>query len=94
MPRFIAVHPGAFPEDQLRTLAREKVPEGVIWNSTYVAPTEGRTYCLWEAPTKEAVLEIFTKYQIPYDVLHEVRRFDPAIAAFEAEIPTKVLQPA
>ena len=94
MPRFIAVHPGAFPEDQLRTLAHEKLPEGVSWDSTYVAPTEGRTYCLWEAPTKEAVVEIFTKYQIPYDALHEVRRFDPATAAFEPEIEKKVLQPA
>ena len=63
MPRFIGVHPVAFREGQLQPLAKEQLPEGVTWNSTYSAEAESKTYCLWEAPTKEAVEAIFDFYQ-------------------------------
>jgi hypothetical protein len=83
MPRFIAVHPVAFTEEQLQPLAKEQVPEGVTWNSTYCAFVDNKTYCHWEAPTKEAVLDIFKKYEIPYEAIHEVRLFDFATGKFE-----------
>jgi hypothetical protein len=95
MLRFIAVHPVAFSEEQLAPLAKEPLPEGVTWHSTYCALAESRAFCHWEAPTREAIVEIFKKYEIPYDAIHEVRRFDPATGQMEA-VPTeaKVLQPA
>lgn len=83
MPRFIAVHPLGFNEEQLQPLAKEPLPEGVTWHSTYSALAENRSYCHWEAPTKEAVLEILKKYEIPYEVVQEVRRFDPATGLME-----------
>ena len=85
MPRFIAVHPIAFSEEQLQPLAKEQLPEGVIWNSTYCAFAENKSYCHWEAPTKEAVVEILKKYEIPYEAIHEVRHFDPATGHLEPE---------
>jgi len=95
MPRFIAVHPVAFSEEQLQPLAKEQLPEGVTWNSTYCAFAESKAYCHWQAPTKEAVLEIFKKYEIPYEAIHEVRLFDPATGQLEAEpVEAKVLQRA
>ena len=84
MPRFTAVHPVAFTEEHLQPLAKEQLPEGVTWNSTYSAYAENKTYCHWEAPTKEAVVEIFKKYEIPYDAIYEVRLFDPATGQLEA----------
>lgn len=95
MPRFIAIHPGAFPEEQLVPLTKEPMPEGVTWNSTYVALTEGKTYCHWEAPSRDAVLEVLKKYEIPYEAVQEVRWFDPVTATFEPVIEReKVLQEA
>ncbi len=83
MPRFVAVHPVVFSEEQLRPLAKELLPEGVTWNSTYSAFAENKAFCHWEAPTKEAVVEVFKKYEIPYEAIHEVRRFDPATGEME-----------
>ena len=94
MPRFVAVHAVAFTEDQLAPLAKELLPEGFTWNSTYCAFAESKSFCHWEAPTRDAVVEIFKKYEIPCDAIHEVRRFDPATGKMEPEpIAVKVLQP-
>jgi hypothetical protein len=93
MPRYIAVHPVAYGEEQLAPLAKEQLPEGVTWNSTYSAFAENKSYCRWEAPTKEAVIEVFKKYEIPYEAIHEVRRFDPATGKMEpAPMETKAPQ--
>jgi hypothetical protein len=94
MRRFIAVHPIAFSEEQLQPLAKEQLPEDVTWNSTYCAFADNRSYCHWEAPTKEAVVEILKKYEIPYDAILEVRLFDPASGQLEPEpVEAKVPQP-
>ena len=94
MRRFIVVHPIAFSEEQLQPLAKEVLPEGVTWHSTYCAYDENKSYCHWEAPTNEAVVEILKKYGIPYEALHEVRRFDPATGEMEpVPAEAKVPQP-
>lgn len=95
MPRFIAVHPVAFAEEQLQPLAKEPLPEGVIWHSTFCAFGDSKSYCHWESPTKQALLEILAKYEIPYEAVYEVRRFDPVTGRLEPErAEAKVAQPA
>lgn len=94
MLRFIAVHPIVFGEEQLKTLAQEPIPEGVTWKSTFCAFDDNRSYCHWEAPSRDAVTAIFAKYEIPYEALHEVRLFDPATGELEAAPMEKMLQPA
>ncbi|MGA2512624.1 MAG: nickel-binding protein [Candidatus Limnocylindrales bacterium] len=84
MPRYIGVHAVAFAEEQLQQLA-PVLPSSVIWNSTYVAFADNKTYCIWEAPTKETMAEVFAKYEIPYDAIYEVRRFDPATNKLKPE---------
>ena len=94
MPRFLAIHSVAFPEEQLKQLSKETLPEGVVWESTYCAYPENRSICHWEAPDREAVTSLLAKYQIPYEDVLKVRRFDPMAGELEPE-PTKekVLQP-
>jgi len=84
MPRYIGVHPVAYTEEQLQPFG-QLLPGSVIWNSTYVAVADNKTYCLWEAPTKEAMAEVFAKYEIPYEGIYEVRRFDPLTNTLEPE---------
>jgi len=88
MPRFIAAHPVAFGEEQLQPLAKEPMPEGVTWHSTYCAFAENKSYCHWEAPTKETLVELFKRYEIPYEAIHLVRQFDPATGQLEPESAT------
>ena len=93
MARYIAVHPVAFTEEQLTPLAKEPLPEGVTWHSTHSAFAEGKSFCHWEAPAREALLEIFERYAIPFETLYEVRRFDPAVGEMEpVPVEEKVLQ--
>ena len=84
--RFIAVHPVAFPEDQLAPLAMEPMPEGVAWHTTFIAYADTRTYCHWEAPSKQILADLFVKYQVPVEVIHEVREFDPVTGKLEPEV--------
>jgi hypothetical protein len=85
MRRFIAVHPLAFSEEQLKPLAKEPLPEGTTWHGTYCAFGEKRSYCHWEAPTRETIVGILEQYSIPYEAIHEVRLFDPATGVMEPE---------
>jgi hypothetical protein len=95
MRRFIAIHPVVFSEEQLQPLAKERLPEGVTWHSTDCAVTANKSYCYWEAPTKEAVVLILEKYEVPFEAVHEVRRFDPKTGRMEAEqVEDRLLQPA
>ena len=94
MPRFIALHPMAFTEEQLIPLAKERPPEGVTWHDTFCAVAENKSYCHWEAPSQEHLVEIFKKYAVPYEAIHAVRRFDPAAGVMEPEpAEMKVPQP-
>jgi hypothetical protein len=92
--RFVAVHPVVFSEEQLLPLTKETLPEGVTWESTYCAFADNKTFCLWKAPAKEAIVEVFTKYEIPYEAIHVVRHFDPVTGILEPEVSEeKVPQP-
>jgi Nickel responsive protein SCO4226-like len=92
MLRFIAVHPVVFTEEQLAPLAREKLPVDVTWHSTFCGFADNRSFCHWQAPSKEVLVELFAKYEIPCETIHEVRLFDPLIGELEPE-PEKVAQP-
>jgi hypothetical protein len=86
MPRFIAVHPGSFKEEDLAGLAqrRGEMPAGVTWLCTWCGASEGVTYCHWEAPDAGAIAGVLDDFQVPYEVIHEVRYFEPDAGRFTA----------
>ncbi len=86
MSRFIAVHPTAFKEDDVRAFAarRDELPSVLKWHSCFVATGDHVTYCEWEAPDKEMLAEVFEAYGVAFAAIHEVRRFDPATALLDA----------
>ncbi|MDA8204366.1 MAG: hypothetical protein M0Z49_16740 [Chloroflexi bacterium] len=85
MLRFIAVHPVVFSEQQLQPLTTEQLPQGVTWHSTFCAFADDKSFCHWNAPTKQTLLDLFAKYEIPYEAVYEVRLFDPAIGRLEPQ---------
>jgi len=86
MPRFIAVHPTAFKEDDLRAFAarKDELPSALRWHSCFVATSDHVAYCDWDAPDGQMLAEVFEAYGIPFEAIHEVRRFDPTLALLEA----------
>jgi hypothetical protein len=85
MLRFIAVHPVVFSEEQLQPLTMEQLPQGVTWHSTFCAFADDKSFCHWHAPTRQTLLDLFAKYEIPYAAVYEVRLFDPATGRLEAQ---------
>ncbi len=86
MPRFIAVHPVAFKEEDLRQLLdrRDELPSTVAWRATFVADANRVSYCEWDAPEARLLEEIFQAFGVPYSTVHEVRVFDPAVMLTQA----------
>lgn len=84
MPRFIAVHPGSFKEEDLAGLAqrRGEMPAGVTWRCSWCGTTDGVTYCDWESPDAASIVGVLDAFQVPYEAIHEVRYFDPDAGRF------------
>ena len=80
MPRFIAVHPIAFKDEDLDALLarRESLPSSVVWRTSLVAEGAGQTFCEWESPDERLLHEIFEAFGVPYSACHEVRVYDVA----------------
>jgi hypothetical protein len=51
--------------------------EGVTWVHSYVSDDKKRTYCVYDAPSPEAIQRSATSNDLPVDSIHEVRVLDP-----------------
>ncbi|MFN3389834.1 MAG: DUF4242 domain-containing protein [Allosphingosinicella sp.] len=51
--------------------------EGVSWVHSYVTPDKRKTFCIYDAPTPEAIRTAAEKNGVPVDAIHEVRVLDP-----------------
>lgn len=51
--------------------------EGVTWVHSYVSDDRKKTFCIYDAPTPEAIRRTATKNGLPVDNITEVRVLDP-----------------
>ena len=85
MPKFIAIHTVPYNEEQIIATAKSmpgQLPADVSWNLTYCDFDDNKFFCEWEAPSKEAVEQVFKSTQIPYGVVYPVRILDVSKAEF------------
>lgn len=54
---------------------------GVRWLYSFLSADKKKTYCLYEAPSAEAIREAATRLGIPADVIVAVEQFGPTSAA-------------
>ena len=52
--------------------------EGVSWLFSFISADKLRTYCLYEAPSPEAIVEAARRANVPADEIVEVSKFVPA----------------
>jgi hypothetical protein len=81
MPRFVAVHTMPMTEAEFTEKLGQPMPQmppGLVWKQTYCDFADGKFFCEWEAPNKEAVEQAFKMMEMPYDVVYPVRLFDVA----------------
>jgi hypothetical protein len=50
---------------------------GVTWVHSYVTPGNGKTFCIYDAPTAEAIHTAAQRNGLPVDSITEVRVLDP-----------------
>lgn len=50
---------------------------GVTWIHSYVSPDKTRTFCIYDAPTPEAIRSAARKNSLPVDRITEVKVLDP-----------------
>ena len=53
---------------------------GVRWLYSFLSADKKKTYCLYEAPNPEAILEAAARLGIPADVILAVEQFGPVPA--------------
>ncbi len=64
--------------DDVRFIDRANADEGVSWLFSFISADKLHTYCLYEAPSPDAILEAARRANVPADKVVEVSKFVPA----------------
>ena len=94
MPRYLVMRD--FPEaleipineagaEVCETVVDTNLTEGVTWLHSYVSPDKKQSWCVYDAPTPEAVRRAATRNRLPVTQIMEVRVLDPYFYTGEAE---------
>jgi hypothetical protein len=86
MPRYVVQR--TFPEGlripvenggaQLcRGVVERNAEEGVTWISSFVSEDKTRTFCIYDAPTPEAIRKSAARNELPVDQITRVSVLDP-----------------
>ena len=86
MPRYVVER--TFPEgltlpagddgaDMCMTVVERNAEAGVTWVHSYVSADKAKTFCVYDAPTPEAVRKTASRNDLPIDRITEVRVLDP-----------------
>jgi hypothetical protein len=61
----------------LRGVVDRNAAEGVTWVHSYVSADKTRTFCIYDAPSPDAIRSTAEKNGVPVDAIHEVSVLDP-----------------
>ena len=63
--------------DLCRGVVEHNAQEGVIWISSFVSQDKTRTFCVYDAPSPEAIRQTAVRNGLPVDEITQVRVLDP-----------------
>lgn len=61
----------------LRGVVATNAEEGVTWVHSYVSADKKRTFCVYDAPSPDAIRTVGARNGVPVDAIHEVSVLDP-----------------
>ena len=64
--------------DDVRLIDEINADEGVNWLFSFLSADRRRSYCLYEAPSPDAIIAAARRANVPADSVIEVDRFVPA----------------
>ena len=59
------------------TIVERNAEEGVTWVHSYVSADKRTTFCIYEAPTPEAIRKTAARNDLPIDQITQVQVLDP-----------------
>jgi hypothetical protein len=65
-----------------QTVVSNNAGELVTWGHSYVTPDKKKTFCLYDAPSPEAIRHVARKNHLPVDKITEVSVLDPYFYSF------------
>jgi hypothetical protein len=86
MPRYVVertfsdglqIRPDAQGAELCRAVVNRNSDEGVTWLHSYVSQDNKRTFCVYEAPSPEAIRTTAARNDFPVDRITQVRVLDP-----------------
>ena len=86
MPRYVVQR--TFPEglhipienggaELCGAVVERNAEEGVTWLNSFVSEDKTRTFCIYDAPTPEAIRKTAARNRLPVDRITQVRVLDP-----------------
>ena len=64
--------------DDVRLIEDANAEEGASWLFSFLSADRQRSYCLYEAPSPEAIVAAARRANVPVDSIVEVSKFVPA----------------
>jgi hypothetical protein len=86
MPRFVIqrtfpqglnVIPNENGDKALQAIIARNAERGVTWVHSYVTRDKSRTFCVYDAPSADAIRNVAESNGLPVDNITEVRVLDP-----------------
>jgi len=59
------------------TVVDRNADQGVTWVHSYVSEDKGTTFCVYDAPSPEAIRKAASRNDLPVDRITQVRVLDP-----------------
>jgi hypothetical protein len=78
MPRYVVER--TFPNGlrmPVGSVLERNAAEGVTWMHSYVSEDEQRTFCIYDAPSPEAIRKLAARNDLPVERITQVRVLDP-----------------
>jgi hypothetical protein len=60
-----------------RGVVERNAEEGVTWISSFVNEDKTRTFCIYDAPSPDAIRKMASRNELPVDQITRVRVLDP-----------------
>ena len=76
-PEGLRIPGGAKGAQQCLGLVDRHADEGVTWVHSYVSDDKRKTFCVYDAPSPEAIRKTAARDDLPVDQITQVRVLDP-----------------
>ena len=76
-PEGLAIPPNEEGANACLTVVGNNAEQGVTWIHSYVTRDKRKTFCIYDAPTPEAIHTVAQRNGLPVDSVTEVRVLDP-----------------